>query len=159
MTIIPTIIDPTAVVVAYLLNAPAVQHACGVRVAAKHKFALPTDAASRTAPDAWPFPSRCLRVQNAGGSPDIDTARQVVEMTITAFGGSQADAMVAYRALVTAVRGMVRTRVVLPDAAALLYMLTLTASPIFDYEALTDQVGIDVVTVTVRAAIAECAIP
>lgn len=154
-----TIIDPTAVVITYLLTTLPLQQACANRIAAKQKFALPTDAASRQAVDSWPFPSRALRVQNAGGVPDIDTPRQVIDLTMTAFGSSQADAMVVYRAVGTVLRAMTRVRVELPDAAALLYSLIMINAPTFDFEFLSDQVGIDIVTFTVRATIAECAIP
>lgn len=153
-----TIIDPTAVVITYLLTTLPLQQACTGRIAAKQKFALPTDAASRQAVDSWPFPSRALRVQNAGGVPDIDTPRQVIDLTMTAFGSSQADAMVIYRAVGTVLRAMTRVRVELPDAAALLYSLIMINAPTFDFEFLSDQVGIDTVTFTVRATIAECAI-
>jgi len=152
------VIDPVATVITYLATTAPCSAVTAGRVAAKHKFALPTDR-DGAAPDAWPVPSRALRVQAGGGVPDISTARHVLDLSVTAFGASQADAMAVVNAVQAVIRAHERTRVVTPNGAALLYTLTVVSPALFGFEPIGDQVGLDIVSLTLRAVVAECPIP
>jgi len=152
------VIDPVAAVIAYLATTPPCRDVVAGRVAAKHKFALPSDR-DGAARDAWPVPSRALRVQAGGGTPDISTSRHVLDLRVTAFGASQADAMTAVNALMTVIRAHERSRVPTADGDALLYTLTVVSPPVFGFEPIGEQVGVDSVALTLRAAVAECPIP
>ena len=151
-------IDPVATVITYLATTAPLRDVVAGRVAAKHKFALPGDR-DGAAPDAWPVPSRALRVQAGGGTPDISTARHVLDLSVTAFGASQADAMAVVGALMTVIRAHERSRVVVATNAALLYTLTVVSPALFGFEPIGDQVGLDIVSLTLRAVVAECSIP
>jgi hypothetical protein len=152
------VIDPIATVIAYLASAAPVAAATSGRVAAKHKFALPGDR-DGAARDAWPVPSRALRVQAGGGTPDISTSRHVLDLSLTAFGASQADAMAVVNAVQAVIRAHQRSRVPTADGDALLYSLTVVSPAVFGFEPIGDQIGVDTVSITLRAAVAECAIP
>jgi hypothetical protein len=157
-TSIATIIDPLAVVLAHMAAAPAIRAVCGERVAAKHKYGLGLDQ-HHGAPDAWPIDAPALRIQPSGGVADRDTARQVLDLQVTCFGPSQAEAMRVYGALVTVARATQRTRVETATGAGLLYYVVITVPPQFGFELIGDQVGMDVVTVTAQAAVSECVLP
>jgi hypothetical protein len=152
------VIDPVATVIAYLATTMPCSAVVSGRVAAKHKFALPGDR-DGAARDAWPVPSRAIRVQAGGGTPDVSTSRHVLDLSVTAFGASQADAMTAVNAMMTVIRQHERSRVPTADGDALLYSLTVVTPPVFGFEPIGDQIGLDSVTLTLRAAVAECPIP
>jgi hypothetical protein len=151
-------IDPVATVIAHLAAAPAVREVVGVRVAAKHKYGLGLSD-NDTQPDAWTVGAQALRIQPAGGTPDIDAATQRLDLQATCFGESQARAMAVYRAVVATCRETQRTRVPTADGDALLYYLVAVGAPVFGFEALGEQVGVDTVTLTLRCAVAECEVP
>ena len=150
-------IDPVATVIAHLAAAPAVAAVVGVRVAAKHKYGLGLSDNDAN-PDTWPVGAQALRIQPASGTPDIDTPTQRLDLQATCFGESQARAMAVYRAVVTVCRETLRTRVPTADGDALLYYLVAVGAPVFGFEALGEQVGVDTVTLTLRTAVAECPI-
>lgn len=158
MTTPPAIIDPVAVVLAYLADRQAIRAVCGDRVAAKHKYGLGLTAAD-VAPDTWPVGATALRVQPAGGIADQATSRQVTDLQLTCFGDSQAQAMQVYGAIVAVTRATQRTAVPTATGTGLLYYLVITTPPQFGFEPIGDQVGVDTVTVTAQAAVAECALP
>ena len=151
-------IDPVATVIAYLADAPRVRDAVGVRVAAKHKYGLGLSD-NDTQPDAWKVGAQALRIQPASGTPDLDTAVQRLDLQATCFGESQARAMAVYRAVVATCRETQRTRVPTADGDALLYLLVAVGAPVFGFEPLGDQAGVDTVTFTLRAAVSECPLP
>lgn len=151
-------IDPIATVIAYLSAEPAVRAVVGSRLAAKHKYGLGLSD-NETNPDAWTPGQQALRIQPAGGTPDVDTATQRLDLVATCFGESQARAMEVYRGLITACRHTERTRVPTADGDALLYYLVAVGAPVFGFEPIGDQVGVDYVTVTLRCAVSECELP
>lgn len=154
----PTIIDPLAVVLAHVRQHPAVAALCGIRVAAKHKYGLGLAGDTDTAPDVWETAAPAIRIQVAGGTPDIDTRRQTVDLSVTCFGRSQVEAMEVYGAFMACCRETQRTRVATAAGNGLLYYLVTTVPPQFGFEPISEQIGIDTVTCTATAAIAECAI-
>ena len=148
------IADPLQTLLAYLASRTETATVTSGRIAAKHKFALPGPQ-NLTTPDSWPFPSRAIRVQTAGGTPDIHTRRWRIEAQAACFGPSQHDAMVVALAVLDIARTTPRTRVSLGATAALLYELLVVDSPTLGWEPLGEQIGIDTVTFTLRATIAE----
>ena len=151
-------IDPVATVIAHLAASPSVRAVVGVRVAAKHKYGLGLSDNDAN-PDAWPVGAQALRIQPASGTPDLDTATQRLDLQATCFGESQARAMAVYRAVVATCRETQRTRVVTADGDALLYYLVAAGAPVFGFEPIGDQVGVDTVTLTLRTAVSECPLP
>jgi hypothetical protein len=151
-------IDPIATIIAYLASSAAVRDVTGGRIAAKHKYALGLSD-DDVAPDAWPTAAQALRVQPGAGTPDFNTRTQRLDLQVTCFGESQARAMEVYRAVVSVTRDTERTRVITGDGDALLYYLVAVGAPTFGFESIGEQIGVDVVTFTLRTAVAECPIP
>lgn len=151
-------IDPIATVIAFLAQSPPVYALTQGRVAAKHKYGLGLNG-DYVAPDAWVVGAQALRIQPGGGTPDINASVQRLDLLVTCFGESQARAMDVYRGVVTTCRGMVRSRVPTQAGDALLYTLNPVGAPAFGFEVLGEQIGVDMVTVTLRTSVSECPIP
>lgn len=151
-------IDPVATVIAYLLATPAVRGLVGTRIAAKHKYALGLSD-NDAQPDAWPTAAQALRIALSTGTPDLNTRTQRLDLQVTCFGESQARAMEVYRAVVETCRDTERSRVATGDGDALLYYLVAIGAPVFGFEPIGDQIGVDTVAFTLRTAVAECPIP
>lgn len=143
-------IDPLAAVLAYLGTDSDLNQQTSQRLAARHKFGMPTTA------NAWPSGSRALQVQLVSGdTPDIDTPRQLVRFEARCYGSSQQDAMKVYMALVGVTRRFQRTSVDTGNGRALIYYLVMDASP----APLQDpDTGTEMILTYLRAAVAEEAI-
>lgn len=147
-------IDPIATVIIYLTTTPELVALEG-RIAAKHKFGMTSDAGVTT-DDRWTLGQQALRIQPAGGEADIATPRATLDLTATCYGGSQQEAMAVALQLTAACRRAGRTMVVTDVGTALMYYVLVSSAPMFGFEPVGEANGSDMVTLTLRTAIAEC---
>ncbi len=147
-------IDPIATVIAYLIAAPELATLEG-RIAAKHKFGMVSDA-GLPVDDRWTLGQQALRVQPVESDADSTTARHTLDLLATCYGASQQEAMAVALHLIAVCRRTGRTMVGTDAGMALLYYLLTAGAPTFGFESIGEAHGSDMVTLTLRTAIAEC---
>lgn len=145
-------IDPLAAIIALLFADADLNLLTSQRIAAKHKFALPS-----TDPLRWPTPSKALQITLSPGTQvDLDTGRQLPRLEARCYGESEFEAAKVYKAIVDASRTYDRAVVDTGDGKALIYWLLMDGSPSFLFD---PDLQIDTVVAPLRAAVAEDAVP
>lgn len=140
-------VNPLAVLLAYLATDAALVAATGGRMAAKHKFAM--DGASG---GAWPTPSKALTAQMVSAT-EVDHYAGTLPFRVECrcYGASQAEALDVAGALLDVVEATERCTVEVGDDTTLLYYLVLDQAPALSYDG---EPGIDMALVYLRASVA-----
>lgn len=146
-------IDPLIAIIGYLAAQPDLNLVNG-RIAAKHKFAMGTQA--DTTIRGWPTPSQAMQLSYTTGEPqDLYAAISRVRLDVRCYGGSQVEAAAVYGALTTLCDAFVRSAAETPDGRALIYWIVPDDSPVFDKD---PDTGVDFVQVPLRASVARDAV-
>lgn len=142
-------IDALAAILRLLSNDAELTSLIGDQLAEQHKFAQ--DA------KGWPTPSKALQVrEDGGGSADLYVGWQTPRLEARCYGERPSEAKRVYSRLVAICRQTERAVVTTAEGNALIYWLHIEGSPLMTYDV---DLGIDVLTIGLRAAVAEEPVP
>jgi hypothetical protein len=145
-------IDPLAVVIAYLKAQPTLADLCGERIAHQHRFGM--DERPDTTIIGWPVPSTALTVALVSGEPQDDTTMRH-RLELRCWAETPADAGALFAALNSC---MPSHRVVVPlqdGTRALMYWLLLDDATVSDFD---PDLHIPFIRVTARLSVASVAV-